>query len=89
MFFSAPHGSFSLTDPIVSHKATLTMEKQIKIVLSVSSDYHEVQLNFNSKNTRKPTLSAATMKLERSLTKFKTIHESSRKKKKRSRGKEY
>jgi hypothetical protein len=34
-------------------------------VLCVSSDYHELKLNFNSKNTSKPTLSAAKKEIRK------------------------
>ena len=54
-FFSAPHRSFSKTDHIVSHKASCTRYKKIEIVLCVSSDHHELKLNINNRNSRKPS----------------------------------
>jgi hypothetical protein len=53
--FSAPHRSFSKTDHIVSHKASFTRYMKIEIVLCVSSDHHEIKLNINNRNTRKPS----------------------------------
>jgi hypothetical protein len=54
-FFSAPHRSFSKTEYIVSHKASLARHKKIKILLSVSSDHHELNLNIKNRNNRKPS----------------------------------
>ena len=54
-FFSAPHRLFSKTEYIVSHKASLSRYKKIKIVLSVSPDHHELNLNIKNRNNRKPS----------------------------------
>jgi hypothetical protein len=39
-FFSAPHGSFSKTDHIMSHKTGLNRYKKIEIILCIQSDNH-------------------------------------------------
>ena len=55
--FSAPHGSFSKTDNIVSHKASLCQQiKKIEIIPYIILDHHGLKLDFNKKrNSRKPT----------------------------------
>ena len=55
--FSAPHGSFSKTDNIVIHKASLCQQiKNIEIIPYIILDHHGLKLDFNKKrNSRKPT----------------------------------
>jgi exonuclease III len=54
-FFSAPHGTFSKTDHIISHKSDLNRYKKIEIIPDLLSDYYRSMLVFNSKKTnRKP-----------------------------------
>jgi hypothetical protein len=56
-FFSAPHGTFSKTDHIISHKIGLIRFKNIKMIPCILSDHHRLRLNFdNNVNNRKPTL---------------------------------
>ena len=55
-FFSAPHGTFSKTDDIISHKTSLNIYKNIEIVPCILSDHHGLRLIFNNNiNNRKPT----------------------------------
>jgi hypothetical protein len=54
-FFSAPHRSFSKMDHIVDHKASLNSHKKIAITPCILSDHHGLKMNFNNRNTRKPT----------------------------------
>ena len=42
-FFSAPHGTFSKVDHIISHKTTLNRYKKTEIILCIISDHHEVR----------------------------------------------
>jgi hypothetical protein len=64
-FFSAPHGTFSKTDPIIGHKTGLNRYKSIEIVPCILSDHHGLRLIFNNNiNIRKPTF---TWKLNSTL----------------------
>jgi hypothetical protein len=55
IFFSAPHGTFSITDHIIGHKTSLNRYKNIEIVPCILSDHHGLRLIFNNKiNKRKP-----------------------------------
>ena len=64
-FFSAPHGTFSKTDHIISHKTDLNRYKKIEIIPCLLSDHYGVRVVFNSnKNNRKPTY---TWKLNNTL----------------------
>jgi exonuclease III len=47
-FFSAPHGTFSKTGHIFSHKASLNRYKKSEITLCISSDHHGLKLDFNN-----------------------------------------
>jgi hypothetical protein len=40
MFFSAPQGTFSKTDHIISHKTSLNRYKKIEIMPFILSDHH-------------------------------------------------
>jgi exonuclease III len=56
-FFSAPHGTFSKIDHIISYKTDLKRYKNIEIMPCILSDHHELRLIFiNNINNRKPTL---------------------------------
>jgi hypothetical protein len=64
-FFSTPHGTFSKTDKIISHKTGLNRYKNIEIIPCILSDHHELKLIFNINiNNRKPTY---TWKLNNTL----------------------
>jgi exonuclease III len=64
-FFSAPHGSFSKIDRIISHKTGLNRYKNIEIIPCILSDYHKLRLIFtNNINNRKSTY---TWKLNNTL----------------------
>jgi hypothetical protein len=64
-FFSAPHGTFSKTDDIISHKTGLNRYKNIEIIPCILSDHHRVKLIFNNNiNNRMPTY---TWKLNNTL----------------------
>jgi exonuclease III len=55
-FFSAPHGTFSKIDHIISHKTGLNRYKMIEIIPCILSDHHGLRLVFNSNiNNRKHT----------------------------------
>jgi hypothetical protein len=54
--FSAPHGTFSKINHIISHKSDLNKYEKIEIILCLLSDHNRLRLIFNSnKNNRKPT----------------------------------
>jgi hypothetical protein len=56
-FFSAPHGTFSKIDHIISHKTGLSRYKNIEIIPCILSDHHGLRLFFNNNiNNRKPTV---------------------------------
>ena len=64
-FFSAPHGTFSKIDHIISHKTGLNRYKNIEIVPCILSDHHGLRLIFNNNiNNGKPTF---TWKLNNTL----------------------
>jgi hypothetical protein len=52
-FFSAAHGTFSKTDPILGHKASLSKYKKIEIIQCILSDHNAIKLEFNNKNKDK------------------------------------
>ena len=53
-FFSAPHGTFSKIDHIISHKTGLNRYKKIEIIPCTLSDYHRLRLLLNTnRNNRK------------------------------------
>ena len=55
-FFSAPHGTFSKIDHILSNKTNLNKYKKIGITQCTLSDHHALKLEVNSNtNSRKPT----------------------------------
>jgi hypothetical protein len=54
--FSAPHGTFSKIDHVISHKIGLNIYKNIEIVPCILSDQHGLKLIFNNNiNNGKPT----------------------------------
>jgi hypothetical protein len=64
-FFSAPHGTFSKIDHIISHKTGLNRYKTIEVIPCILSDHDELELIFNHNiNNRKPTF---TWKLNNTL----------------------
>jgi len=72
-FFSAPHGTFSKTDHIISHKTGLNRYRKIEMIPCVLSDHHELRLVFsNNNNDRKPTY---TWKLNNALLKDNVVKE--------------
>jgi hypothetical protein len=52
-FFSAAHGTFSKTDHILGHKASLSKYKNIEIIPCVLSDHNTLRLELNNKNNSK------------------------------------
>jgi exonuclease III len=48
-FFSAPHGTFSKIDCIISHKTGLNIYKNIEIIPCILSDHHALRLIFTWK----------------------------------------
>jgi hypothetical protein len=64
-FFTAPHGTFSKIDHIISHKTGLNRYKNIEIIPCILSDHHRLRVIFNNNiNNRK---SALTWKLNNTL----------------------
>jgi hypothetical protein len=58
IFFSAPHRTFSKTDHIIGHKASLNRYNMFEITPCISSDHHGLRLDFsNNRNKRKSTFS--------------------------------
>jgi hypothetical protein len=54
IFFSAPHGTFSKTDHLISFKTGLNRFKKIKIILCILSDHHKLSLFlYSNKNNGK------------------------------------
>jgi hypothetical protein len=49
-FFSAAHGTFSKTDHIFGHKASLRKYKKIEITPCILSDHNALKLELNNKN---------------------------------------
>jgi exonuclease III len=55
-FFSAPHGTFSKINHIISHKTDLNRYKKIEIIPCLLSDHYGLKLVFNrNKTSKKPT----------------------------------
>jgi hypothetical protein len=52
-FFSAAHGTFSKTDHILGHKASLSKYKKIEIIPCILSDHSALKLELNNKNNSK------------------------------------
>jgi hypothetical protein len=52
-FFSAAHGTFSKTDHILGHKASLSKYKKIEIIPCILSDHNVLKLELNNKNNSK------------------------------------
>ena len=66
-FFSAPHRTIIKINHRMSHKASLNRHKKIEIRPWILSDRHELKLDFNTRNNRKPTYS---WKLNNSLLNY-------------------
>jgi hypothetical protein len=57
-FFSAPHGTFSKTDHVISHRASLNKCKKIEITPCILSEHHGLKSDFNSnRDNRSPAYS--------------------------------
>jgi hypothetical protein len=52
-FFSAAHGIFPKTDPILGYKASLSKYKKIEIMPCILSDHNALKLEVNNKNNSK------------------------------------
>ena len=64
-FFQAPHGIFSKTDHVISHKTDLNRYEKIELISCLLSEHYEVRVVFTSnKNNRKP---AYTWRLNNAL----------------------
>jgi hypothetical protein len=48
--FLAAHGTFSKTDHILGHKASLSKYKKIEIIPCILSDHNALKLELNNKN---------------------------------------
>jgi hypothetical protein len=53
IFFSAAHGTFSKTDHILGHKASINKYKKIEIIPCSPSDHNALKLEVNNKNSSK------------------------------------
>jgi exonuclease III len=49
-FFSAAHETFSKTDHILGHKASLSKYKKTEIIPCILSDHNALKLELNNKN---------------------------------------
>ena len=54
-FFSAPHGTFSITDHIIGHKTGLNRYRNIEIIQFTLSDHHRLRLVLHSNKNKKHT----------------------------------
>ena len=64
-FFSTPHGTFTKTDHIISHKTGLNRYQRTEIIPCILADHHRLRQVFNNKiNNRNPTF---TWKLNNTL----------------------
>jgi hypothetical protein len=53
IFFSAAHGTFSKTDRIIGHKASLHKYEKIEIIPCILSDHKRINLELNNKSKDK------------------------------------
>ena len=73
IFYSAPHGTFSKIDHIISHKTSLNRRKRNEIIPCILSDHYILRLELNNiKPNRKPIYSR---KLNKSLLNDNLIRE--------------
>jgi hypothetical protein len=54
-FFSAAHGTFSKTDLILGHKASLSKYKKTEIIPCILSGHNALKLELNNKNKQQKT----------------------------------
>jgi hypothetical protein len=54
-FFSEAHGTFSKTDHILQHKASLSKYKKTEIMSYILPDHTALKLEINNKNSSKKT----------------------------------
>jgi hypothetical protein len=52
-FFSAAHGTFSIINHILGHKASLSKCKKREIIPCILPDYNALKLEINNQNKRK------------------------------------
>jgi exonuclease III len=52
-FFSAAHGTFSKSDHILGHKASLSKYKKTEIIPCTLSNHNALKLEINNKNNSK------------------------------------
>jgi hypothetical protein len=52
-FFSAAHGTFSKTDHVLGHKASLSKYKKTEIIPCILSNHNTLKLELNNKNNIK------------------------------------
>jgi exonuclease III len=52
-FFSAAHGTFSKSDHVLGHKASLSKCKKMEIIPCILSDHKALKLEINNKNSSK------------------------------------
>jgi exonuclease III len=54
-FFSAAHGTFSKSDHILGHKASLSKYKKTEIIPCILSNHNALKLELNNKKTTENT----------------------------------
>jgi exonuclease III len=52
-FFSAAHGTFSKTDHILGHKASLSKYKKTELIPCILSDHNALKLEINNRNNNR------------------------------------
>jgi hypothetical protein len=78
IFFSAPHGTFSKIDHIISHKTGLNTYKKTEIIPFTPSDHHALKLVLNS--TKNNGRHIYTWKLNNALLNYNLVKEEIKKK---------
>jgi hypothetical protein len=73
IFFNAAHGTFSKTDHILGHKASLNKFKKIEITPCIISDHNGTKLDLN--NTREYRKYSNTWRLNNTLLKDQRVTE--------------
>ena len=65
-FFSGAHGTFSRTDHMLGHKASLSKFKKIEIISSIFSDHNAMKLEINYRE-KKPCKNTNSWRLNNML----------------------
>jgi exonuclease III len=67
-FILVPHRSFSKTNNIVSHKASLNKYKKIEITPYILSDHHGLKLDFNNNRNNRNTSKTSSIMIKYALS---------------------